>query len=1005
MLRLTLIALFSLVALSPESLTQQPEGARVTSEPSSLDVLASQFSGSAKDHVAIDVDGAGRTVAVWQSRRQQQGTYGIYARRFDADGTPLGDEVRINQTVEGHQTSPAVSLDEDGSAWFAWSSFGQDGDQGTIVVRRFDAALQTSGPERIANELHVGDQHSPSIDSDGKGNAFVIWEHQASMDGPGRIHGRRLLASGELSTLPELELDHAAGANDKSASLSMSRDGGTAVVWARLDKHGRPAGVFGRRFDTDGVGGPEWRASPAAAKGAIEPVLSSVDVNHCVLLWLDGSGGEYGVQFRRLRWSTDGTLQRGEVHSLPRAETGYVSGATLSAREDGGLALAWNVYSRGSEHHADVFLTVYDVHDRCTREPFIGTAESANSQHIAPADGTRCLVFGAQGALTLGWSGDGGLGDHKGAHLSLHAAPGTSLAASGIPVEPSLTFATPAIPHQPPSFAPPSGALDVDRTAVTHPLTTTIGFPGIMNTGWTPPDPDLAVGPNHVVQMTNGAIAFFDKAGNLLFQDAIEGSNGFWGNQGATNFVFDPEPRYDPHTDRFFVMANERGSDDKPYFLLAVSDDSNPVGSWHKYRINVESEAGDTDIDSPNMGIDSQAVYLTADFFGPTKFLVFIIEKAPLLSGGAIQSTSLLINGKQSMGLPVSYGSPARQYMLWAPETASANHLEVFAIHDPLGTPSLVSTTISVPTYSQPENPPQLGSSVRPETFEARIWSCVYRDGSLWATHHMGAARIRQRWYEIDMANWPVSGTPSLLQSGTINPEPTVRSFFGSIAVDAAGNMGLAFSRSSPTEYISMGIAYRAASDPLGTTRPMIIAKTSTSADTSGRWGDYSGIGVDPSVPGEFWGAAEYRTNSWRTWIQSFQVEGPVQSYCSTSPNSAGAGALLSSGGSVSFTANDFSLVASAAPSTVQGLFFFGFIETQVPFGNGFRCVDGAIQRLPVTATDGFGAALHALDLNGSHVGGAIVAGTTAKFQYWYRDPGVGQDFNLSDALSVTFAP
>ena len=61
-----------------------------------------------------------------------------------------------------------------------------------------------------------------------------------------------------------------------------------------------------------------------------------------------------------------------------------------------------------------------------------------------------------------------------------------------------------------------------------------VGFTGIFSTGWTPPDPHMGVGPDHVVVMTNGAIAFFTKDGTLTFQDEIEDTFGFWGEVGAT---------------------------------------------------------------------------------------------------------------------------------------------------------------------------------------------------------------------------------------------------------------------------------------------------------------------------------------------------------------------------------------------------------------------------------------------------------------------------------------
>ena len=88
-----------------------------------------------------------------------------------------------------------------------------------------------------------------------------------------------------------------------------------------------------------------------------------------------------------------------------------------------------------------------------------------------------------------------------------------------------------------------------------------------------------------------------------------------------------------------------------------------------------------------------------------------------------------------------------------------------------------------MPLYTHPpEDPPQQGTSVRPETFEGRFWSVAYRNGSLWATHHINTNRVLVRWYQFAMNGWPTSGElPELVQSGTIDPGGTVRTFFSAI--------------------------------------------------------------------------------------------------------------------------------------------------------------------------------------------------------------------------------
>jgi len=136
---------------------------------------------------------------------------------------------------------------------------------------------------------------------------------------------------------------------------------------------------------------------------------------------------------------------------------------------------------------------------------------------------------------------------------------------------------------------------------------------------------------------------------------------------------------------------------------------------------------------------------------------------------------------------------------------------------------------------------------------------------------------------------------------------------------------------------------------------------------------------------------------------------GAVQ-YCATSPNSAGAGAVISSSGSVSVGANNLVLVSGGAIPNGSGLFYFGPNMIQAPFGDGLRCIGGATRRLfPIITADGMGTATRPLDFtappmdSGTHM---ITPGSTWNFQHWFRDNAAGMSgFNLSNGLSVTFAP
>lgn len=134
--------------------------------------------------------------------------------------------------------------------------------------------------------------------------------------------------------------------------------------------------------------------------------------------------------------------------------------------------------------------------------------------------------------------------------------------------------------------------------------------------------------------------------------------------------------------------------------------------------------------------------------------------------------------------------------------------------------------------------------------------------------------------------------------------------------------------------------------------------------------------------------------------------------FCVTSPNSAGAGALMSASGSHVVSENAFELAVTGAVPGQVGFFYYAPSETQVPLGNGFRCIApggvGIFRLLPLVGADPSGSATRPVDFTRPPADtgpGAITAGSTWKFQYWYRDPGVGAGYNLSDGMSVDFCP
>ena len=134
--------------------------------------------------------------------------------------------------------------------------------------------------------------------------------------------------------------------------------------------------------------------------------------------------------------------------------------------------------------------------------------------------------------------------------------------------------------------------------------------------------------------------------------------------------------------------------------------------------------------------------------------------------------------------------------------------------------------------------------------------------------------------------------------------------------------------------------------------------------------------------------------------------------FCSSTPNSTGSAAVMSSNGEHSVSANALELIAGPVPNDV-GLFFYSDMQAAggagVPFGNGHRCIGGAgatLVRLPILVASG-NEFRYAPDLGAPPTPpGTITPGSSWHFQCWFRDPaGGGLNFNFSDAATLTVDP
>lgn len=445
------------------------------------------------------------------------------------------------------------------------------------------------------------------------------------------------------------------------------------------------------------------------------------------------------------------------------------------------------------------------------------------------------------------------------------------------------------------------------------------------SSGSTPTDPTGAVGPSHFVNSWNSSFRIWDKAGNPLIAAASLGTI-LPGTMG------DPIVVYDKFADRFLITEFYSNG-----FDVAISQGPNPVTSgWYVYRFPTSSFP-----DYPKFSVWSDGYYITAnkDQSSPTTSeVVFALERDKMLVGNTTAQMQgfplpdIIIDGFYSpLGfnangstLPPAGNAPIvyLQDDVWA--GVSVDHLKIWSINVNWTTPA--SSTISSPQIlnTQPfdglfdggsfSNLPQpsggdidalqatimyMAQYRRFPTYNSAVFNFVVDlDGN--------DNKAGIRWYELRQTT---DGAPwTIYQEGTYAQPNGHSAFSGNMCMDASGNIALAYTTVSTTQYPSLRYTGRYAADPLGSmTLAEEVIANGVQSDPATRYGDYSQMTIDPVDDATFWSIGEYFAGGTRkNQVGVFNIAPPA-----LTARFSGAPTTICSGGTVTFV--DQSL---ATPST-----------------------------------------------------------------------------------------
>ena len=168
---------------------------------------------TSNDQISASVAGLsiGGFVVVWESTEQDGSSGGIYGQVYDSSGNRIGGEFPINTYTSNWQGNPTVTAFADGHFVVVWQSAGQDGSGDGVYGQLFSATGQKIGGEFLINETTEGNQIDPVVTVLGPNDFEVAWTSG------GDIFARHFTLS--TSNHAPVASDFLASVNENAASV------------------------------------------------------------------------------------------------------------------------------------------------------------------------------------------------------------------------------------------------------------------------------------------------------------------------------------------------------------------------------------------------------------------------------------------------------------------------------------------------------------------------------------------------------------------------------------------------------------------------------------------------------------------------------------------------------------------------------------------------------------------------------------------------------------------
>ncbi len=431
-----------------------------------------------------------------------------------------------------------------------------------------------------------------------------------------------------------------------------------------------------------------------------------------------------------------------------------------------------------------------------------------------------------------------------------HAKPENEVSQAKIAPRETLTPAQLRTAQAVESAGRPSGA-----TAQAPITAAQLNFEGTGQTqSLRPPDTHGAVGATQFVEVTNSSFEVFNKTSGVK-QKSVS-LNSFCNYAPQT--IFDPRAVYDKIWNRWIIVAEAFPESASTQILcVAVSTTSSATGSFYIYKFDAPRGAASNFYDYPMVGMDQDAVMITANIFGSSYLFsnMFAVAKADLYNGRAFSVPVFNAGASGTLAPPIVETNDRTALLVASPGGGSS--IGLYKANNLGRSGASLSARTNVPVAAFAASP----AAAQPGTTNKLDVLNRFQDHSTQISNHVlnvqnTGSIATPTWWQLNGASNKQAATGFFFESGsTYDFNPAIAgSPVGGTSSNPIGRMFFTWTSTlatSPGHNAAVKASGRLATDSTTVIGGSTMFTSSTfynpSSDATERWGDYASVTLDPT--------------------------------------------------------------------------------------------------------------------------------------------------------------